>query len=630
MASVFLIFFPFIFFCLLNVWMVYLSKRAFGICIPVTLMVATLVIYASQLIFHTFNVGFYVLFVVAGTSICLIVVRRKDGLLKDNYFSWGFFSFLVIYILFAIVNYDRHFWFWDELSHWGKMVKEMIRIDRFYSDNASELLVHKEYPPFAAIFEMLWCRLSGGYSEMAVTMSLNIFTFTLLITNLIDTLKLKKEAWYNQLITGGILTGIFLLTILSFDVSCTSLTICPDLFMSVMYVYIISLILNRDEIRTGFGYFSFLIGMISLIIIKQMSIAFVLLAWFFFTIMEFSDEAGIRKLGSKQIFKKCALSAMAIVAPFVSYQVWGNYSKSIENSGQFFLGKISIGSLAMIFSGDGTDIQNRTFHNFINALFTQAQSAGIFKMPYIFAMVVAVVLLGLIYYWNKDRFTKNNFIAMLLLFLLGSAGYAFTMLVLYMFCYSEDEMAILSGYNRYMGSYVISEYLVLIILAFYVLKRSNRERVNIGKLVLCAIVIFVFSDYTKLAYVIPQVLRGEPFADYRIKAQNIELHTDDNSRIFLISSDNAKNMFYLNYYSDNRGMDSRYLFSDVAKQNSTDLEFWNQVVACLKEDDYLYVYDTTDFADEVIGKYTETGVLTDNTIYHIKSDADELELIKLE
>ena len=89
-------------------------------------------------------------------------------------------------------------------------------------------------------------------------------------------------------------------------------------------------------------------------------------------------------------------------------------------------------------------------------------------------------------------------------------------------------------------------------------------------------------------------------------------------------------MFYLNYYLDNRGMDSRYLFSDVAKQNSADLEFWNQVVACLKENDYLYVYDTTDFADEVIGKYTETGVLTDSTIYHIKSDADELELIKLE
>lgn len=630
MASATLIFFPFIFFCLLNVWMVYLSKRAFGICIPVTLMTSTLIIYISQLVFDTFNVGFYVLLFIAGTSTCLIIFRRKDGLLKSNYFSWGFFSFLVIYILFAVIDYGRHYWFWDELSHWGKMVKEMIRIDRFYSDHVSQLLAHKEYPPFAAIFEMLWCRLSGGYSEMAVTMSLNIFTFTLLITNLIDTLKLKKEVWYNQLVTVLMVTGIFLLAILFFDVSCTSLTICPDLCMSVMYVYIISLVLNRDEIRTGFGYFCFLVAMISLIIVKQMSIAFVLLAWFFFTVMEFPDEVGIRNLGVKRILKKCAASAMAIVAPFISYKVWGNYTKSIENSGQFFLGKISIGSLVMIFSGEGTDIQNRTFQNYLNALFTQAQSAGMLKLSYILAMVVAVVLLCFIYYRNKDRLSKKNFMAMLLLFLLGSVGYAFTMLVLYMFCYSEDEMAILSGYDRYMGAYVISEYLLLLILAFYVFKRSNKERLNIRRLVLCAIVILVLFDYTKLAYVIPQVLRGEPFAEYRIKAQNVELHTDEDSKIFLISSDNTRNMFFLNYYLDNREMDSRYLYCDVARQNSDDLEFWNQVVTCLKEADYLYVYDTTDFADEVLGKYTERGVLTDSTIYHIRSDADELELIRLE
>lgn len=630
MASFFLIFFPFIFFCLLNVWMIYLSKRAFGICIPVTLMLSTLMIYASQLIFHTFNVGLYVLFAILGGAICLLVVKRKDRVLTNNFFSWGFFSCLAIYILFAIVDYDRHFWFWDELSHWGKMVKEMIRIDSFYSDNASELLVHKEYPPFAAMFEMLWCRLSGGYSEMAASMAINIFSFTLLVTNLIDTLRLKKKTWYSELITGLIVTGIFLLTVLYFDVSCTSLTLCPDLFMSVMYVYLVSLILDKDEIRTGFGFFSFLIGMISLVLIKQMSIAFVLLAWFFFTVMEFSDEPDIKKMKGGQIIKKCFWSVLAIAGPLISYKVWGVYTKSIETSGQFFLGKINIASLKDIAWAKGTDVQNSTFYNYLRVLFTQTQSAGIFKLSYFGATVVALVLLCFIYFTNKGRLTKRSFFGTFILFVLGSIGYAFTMLVLYMYCYSEDEMAILSGYDRYMGTYVISEFLILLVLYFRVFKRSDKEGLNGRKLIFAAALLLIVSDYTKFAYVIPQVLRGEPLADYRIKAEDIELHTDEESKIFLVSSDNAKNIFYINYYLDNRKMDARYLYTNVAQQNSEDWEVWNQVVACIKENDYLYVCDTTDYVDEVIGKYTETGVLTDSTIYLIKYDDNKLKLINME
>lgn len=626
MVSIFMIFCPFIFFCLLNVWMVFLSKRAFGISMPVTMMLSTLMIYGSQFIFHTFDVGLYALIFIAVASLFLIVIRKDDNLFKNNYFSQGFFAFMAIYIVFVIIDFGRHYWFWDELSHWGEMVKEMMRIDGFYSDSSSELLVHKEYPPFAAIFEMLWCRLCGGYSEMSTTMSLNIFSFTLLITNLVDTLKLKKETWYKQFITGFVLVVIFLLTVLLFDVSCTSLTICADLFMSVMYVYIISLILNRDEIKTGFGYFAFLVGMVSLIIVKQMSIAFVLLAWFFFTIMEFFGESGFRKLQIRQIVKKGVASVFAIVMSFISYEIWGIYTKSIELSGQFFLGKISMRSLADILSGGGSDIQQSTFRNFVRALFMQAQSSGLIKMSYVLLMIVAVILLCLIYFRNKERFTRRNFWALTALFLLGSVGYAFSMLVLYMFCFSVDEMEILSGYDRYMGAYVVSEYLILLIL---VIGKSDKKILHSKKLIIVPFVMLIFIDITKLAYVIPQVFRGEPFYDYHIKAENIELHTEEASRIFLISSDNAKTMFYLNYYLSNRKMDSRYLFSDVAQQAADNAEYWEQVVTDLKDNDYLYVYDTTDFVSEQIGSFTESGVLRENTLYRVMDADHKLRLIEM-
>lgn len=630
MISGLFVFFPCVFFCLLNVWLVYFSKRAFGICIPVTLMGSTLILYFSQIVFQTFRYGYYTLLVAAGASICLLVIKRKDITFTTNFFSWGFFSFLAICILFMIINFDRHFWFWDELSHWGKMVKEMIRTDKFYSDVTAELLVHKEYPPFASVFELLWCKLSGGYSEMAVTMSLNIFSFTLLLTNLVDTLNLKNTKWYSQLFIGGVLTGIFLITILFFDVSCTSLTICPDLFMSVLYVYLISLIMNRKEIKTVYGYFCFLMGMFCLMIVKQMSIAFVLLAWFFYTIMEFADGSDAGKQSGKRLFLKSIASAITIIVPLFSNRIWGHYTKSIEVSGQFFLGKISTRSLLDIFSGKGTDIQNQTFKNFFRALLLQTQSAGLLRMSYIFAMVTAVLLLCFFYVRSRDKFPKKHFNSVFCLFLLGTVGYAFTMLVLYMFCYSEDEMAILAGYDRYMSAYVISEYILLLILAIHLFIRKDEMKLDIRRLILYAILILILFDYKKLAYVIPQTLRGEPYAEYRVRAQNIESQTADASTIFLISSENTKDMFFLDYYLENRRMDSRYLFTDLSNENTDDSEFWNQVVACLKEDDFLYVFDATDISNEIIGKYTSLGVLEDSTTYRIETVDNMLELIKIE
>lgn len=57
----------------------------------------------------------------------------------------------MICLLVLVVDYKRCFSNWDELSHWGKMVKEMLRTDLFYSENISDLLVHKDYPPFLYI-----------------------------------------------------------------------------------------------------------------------------------------------------------------------------------------------------------------------------------------------------------------------------------------------------------------------------------------------------------------------------------------------------------------------------------------------------------------------------------------------
>ena len=57
----------------------------------------------------------------------------------------------------------------------------MFRLDAFYAVPECNLLAHKDYPPFAPLLELFWCRLCGSYTEMGVSMAAHIFTMSLVM-----------------------------------------------------------------------------------------------------------------------------------------------------------------------------------------------------------------------------------------------------------------------------------------------------------------------------------------------------------------------------------------------------------------------------------------------------------------
>lgn len=85
-------------------------------------------------------------------------------------------------------------------------------------------------------------------------------------------------------------------------------------------------------------------------------------------------------------------------------------------------------------------------------------------------------------------------------------------------------------------------------------------------------------------------------------------------------------MYYLNYYLEDRRMDDRYLYSNVAEQGIKDVDYWNTVFECIREDDYVYVYNVTDNVNQMLGMYTAEGVLQEDTIYRIHREEDGIQL----
>lgn len=76
--------------------------------------------------------------------------------------STPFVLFVGLSSIYVMLFSDATFFFWDEYSHWGIYVKEMLSLGEFY--NAHSAGAHLRYPPAAAIIEY-FMSLNTGYSE---------------------------------------------------------------------------------------------------------------------------------------------------------------------------------------------------------------------------------------------------------------------------------------------------------------------------------------------------------------------------------------------------------------------------------------------------------------------------------
>ena len=165
------------------------SKKSFGLCLPLSLILIPVLLFISQFIFRTFYVGYTLIILLSliGLGLTIYKLFKKDKEFLKNIFSNGFFAFLILFILVYITDFGKQFSTWDELAHWGEMVKEMMRLDKFYTVKESLLIWHKDYPPLISLFEMFWCKISN-YSEQIMNISLHTFMLGLIIPYLTEKL----------------------------------------------------------------------------------------------------------------------------------------------------------------------------------------------------------------------------------------------------------------------------------------------------------------------------------------------------------------------------------------------------------------------------------------------------------
>ena len=152
--------------------------KSFELILPLSLVLSTLLVYMIGLLTNiSIGINFILIMGVGAIGLELYDSIRSKSI-NMAFFSPSFVVFVFLYTIVYFMNLNRLFSAWDEFSHWGPMVKEMLRLDTYYTVPESTLFLHKNYPPIISLFETIWCYILGGYREGYLYRSLQLLSFS--------------------------------------------------------------------------------------------------------------------------------------------------------------------------------------------------------------------------------------------------------------------------------------------------------------------------------------------------------------------------------------------------------------------------------------------------------------------
>jgi len=612
---------------------VLIAKQPFGHCLPVAVLCIPFFLFFSQFITDTFSYGIYAVYIFAGIAIPLFFIRRKKIPL-NMLFSPGLLGFIIVCGLFFLI--DNH-WIlraWDDYSHWGVMVKEMLRLDRFYSIADSRLLIHKDYPPFLSLFELWWCRISGGFKDSTITLSVHVFSFSLIIPPFLECSfwdKVIKSSKYIGTILKTCILSLALVSVSIFIISCLNgdsvfNSICKDVPIALMFSFAIYLIFCDEVFKNNFSFLSLVLVCTGIILTKQVGIAFVLVILLYYVLKLFlekhfiSSDRRLIRFGipfGKLIF--------LFSVPLLFYKIWSAYVHKLGIAGQFMLSDISIKKYLNIIINDQDSDAHIAFLKYIRSIFCTNIGTFIFPLTFFSAFLLILAFIVFLKFIGKDCFSLKNSYILIAVFVCGTIGYTLMLSILYQFSFSAYERDNLAGFSRYLDSYLIGEIIVLfgILVKGLIADRHFHARSILSVLM----VVCLFINNSSYSYIMPGY-----FFDYtdeineapRTIASMCDDYIKDDSTVFILSSQTYWMQYRVNFFSN--GTRYTICYKDYLTDDLNDSDIMNRAYSDIFSVDYLFVQDSSESFNNAFSRYNN-GI--DFYAWHIYKVVDNKTLIDI-
>lgn len=563
-----------------NGLIVLINKNKFGKSLPLTFMAMILMMYVSGIL-HSFN---YAIILISLSNLMFLYSlfkeykKNKFKELKNNYFTTSFYLFILLFIIVTILHYGRKFVFIDEFCHLGLMAKESYRLNELHLVTDSLMWYNKEYPPFYTLLEVMYCKFGGKFLESYCYQALTLFNLSLFLP-LFEKWEIKKNNIFSLslMFIGMLVVGLTINE--TRGMAYTTLfynSIYLDLPIGLLFGYVIYLIYRFDN--TMFDYIDLCVSLSCLVLTKQISIVFYILAIATFIF--------IKAILKKDLTRRnLILLIILIVIPLLFYKSWSFLVSFYNIDMKFDVSELNLFAIFKYIAGKTNEYETYIISRFIKNTVLGATIIKPINMSY--AMICIVITIGLIVV--AKIYKKKEIAIISCVFFVGAIGYAYALMLSYVYSFGPYEGPYLTMYDRYVSTYIFAGFVLMFMLV------NDNQNLCIKNKVAIIVCCLLFTSVNTLRTCKP-VLNSDGLLDKYNQRYVDYIKNFNNEKVLVISQNDPLARNILRYYTIDYDHNTTYLELKYAGDGyDVGVPMWEDEFAeLLKDYDYLYICDYDD------------------------------------
>lgn len=521
-----------------------LLKIKLDLAYAIGYMIFALVIYGLILCGFTITASYAVFW---GVFTLAIMVFGLKGRLAHNIEKRDIevtIAFIILYTAVFFFDLNRGFTHWDEMSHWGPMVKENLRLNQLYLVEESRLQAHKDYPPVIALIETAWSDLCGGYSEKYLYRGLHMLISAMIFPMITHFLQLKNRISVMNSVFVAV-PFITVCTVLSLDDGNLLTTIYADGALAVTAAFCVFLIITLREYKKSENVI-LIIALSFLLLVKQIGFEYFCLCYLLLTLMGILDYKAC--IDKRCIFIKNILLFIIPVAFRIS---WNIYVKVNHISGQFTLSKFDMNIFkSVVMRTDINTWQYKGTIGFFNALFTKPLII-IRGYAVSYADLFAIYVIVYFFLFLLQKRAKKDFCVfpLFVTYIISAVGHVMMMWISYMFLYCESDFTELACWERYMNVIWIFNGIVLVFLFLEIFFEVINKKLFVGFMgAVAAISVGVIFLSDTEEFLRPALQNNSSLKEYYEEADFICENTNEESSIFIVTQSHTGYFEYVFQY----------------------------------------------------------------------------------
>ncbi|WP_026664756.1 hypothetical protein [Butyrivibrio sp. FC2001] len=601
----------------MNLITVRVTKVKFGEAMPVTMILAVFIMIISHFVLSSFYYAisfFYVLSFVSLIYLLYMVIKpsnedEKNVFLK-NAFSNGFFAFIILCVAIIIWDKGRRLAFFDEFSHWGMMVKTMFRLDDYYTVNESNLIVHKDYPPFSSLINLIWVMINRNYSEKGCILSLHFYELSILILPIVEKYKEEKRIFSVSLMTTAMLAIVML-------IMAGTQGYFPSIYADTPLMCTISLAMllatEDDFFDNKFYQFCYIITCAAAMLFKQTGIALVLIpsAMLVWRIV-FTGKYYGKRIGLILYTVFFALPGLACI------KIWNGYVKPYNISKEFDMARVDFKSALRDIFSNGGGVYSTDFNTFMDGLIRRNVMGLRVSVSFLGAYLILIAIIALVLILLRKEYPVKDTIGVWFSLTCGTVGYYVIMAITFVFFIVQRN---LSGYGRYASTYLSMEFLVVILLIIRILIKKNKVSFGILGMAFIILVLALVINPNRIYKITPSYFQKETkFDRWKVIAGSIDEKLPDGVSFYLLNDPKEDIKYVVHYMNDTNPLNIKFCdYTFSATQEDTELV--KGIMDSIAAVDYLYVKDVPEKIESLFVTSDGKQIKSDALYKVINTDA---------